>query len=225
MASTDITVFEQLSSQCLTRIEKNPDLRATLTAVAERIHSQPGEVSAMALHDLGKWLVQEGYDTESLGEFVTSLIQSEAIDASQDSITLEESVGSLISILDNSKLDLLDVIVKSVDHSTKIHEALFGLAGGTSRPSVAKSLNLKSIRKLTTREAAAESGLSRKASADSGNASVVGRDGADEQKKEYSRTYGAVRGNLQRSKDSRAEFRRTEPGSMGATEKVVFTIN
>ena len=217
MASSSHVSLDQLSSDCLARVEKDSDLRATLAAIADRIHTQPDQASAIALQDWEQWLDEEGYDTESLRSFITLLLQSESIAKPLTSIGPEQNVGSLISVMEKDLPDLLDLLLDSVDHSVKLHESLFGLAGGTSRPPVRNSLKIQSKKKLATREAAAESGLSRDASSDSGNATVVGRDGTGEQK-EYSRALDAVRGDLQRSKDGRAESRETRPGTLGAME-------
>ena len=217
MASSSNVSLDQLSSDSLARVEKDPDLRATLAAIADRIHTQPDEASAIALKDWEQWLDGEGYNTQSLKAFIASLLQSEGIARSLSSIGPEQNVSSLISVMEQELPNILDLLLETVDHSVKLHEGLFGLAGGTSRPPMATSLKLIQSKKQTaTREAAAEASLSPEVSSDySRDTERLGPDGTQ---KGYSQDLDAVRSERNYTKVGREEDRKTRTGMDGSSE-------
>ena len=206
-----------LRADLLAIVEKNADLRASLAAIAEVIHENADKASANSLLDWQSWLEDQGYDWHVLQSFLLSLIQSHDISDQIIANIKNETTGTVISIMEEEAPDLLDSILQSVDHSIKLHGDLFGLAGGIARPSVAHSLSIKSPQRMSIREAAAESAVSRDASSVSDSTARTGSDGAGEQK-DYSRLLDGVRGDLKASSDSRAEMRETQPGMAGATE-------
>jgi len=206
-----------LRADLLAIVEKNADLRASLAAIAEIIHENPDKASANSLLDWQSWLEDQGYDWHVLQSFLLSLIRSHDISDQMIADIRNDTIRGVISIMDEEAPELLDSILQSVDHSVKLHGDLFGLAGGIARPPVAQSLSIKSHQRMSTREAAAESAVSRDASSISDSTARTGSDGAGEQK-DYSRLFDGVRGDLKASSDSRAEFRQTRPGMAGATE-------
>ena len=182
MTSASNASLAQLKSDLFAAVEKDHELRASLAAIAERIHEQSDTAENISILEWREWLEDEGYDISGLKKFIARVLDNEFVAEPIRTIKKDACLGKLISLTQNENSNILESIFDSIDYSLKIHEELLGLAGGTAtaRPPVGKALKIGQKKKgMATKEAAAESAMSmsREASPLSDGTSVMGRDG------------------------------------------------
>ena len=236
MTSSAASGFDAAQAELFLLIERDPELRSSLSAIADEIEFSKTSVTDRSLSEWLDWLGDEGYDAQVVldnTETFVALLRDAGIG---QNIKSETSTDGLIQELGKTP-NLLELLFKLVDHSSSLHAELVGAAGGTGGSrglNVAQKLGVDR-KKLASREAAVESasnlndrGLEPRRDEINGQAQgaadriSTAREGQFMNDNSNLNDRGLEPRRDDRptggQRDANAEMRETESGMMGATE-------
>jgi len=130
MTSSAAPGFEAAQAEFFALIEREPELRSSLSAIAEEIEFSKTSVTDRNLSEWLTWLDEEGYDAQVVRDHSESfaiLLRNAGI---CQNISSETRTDELIQELKEAP-NLLELLFSLVDHSSSLHSELIGTAGGT----------------------------------------------------------------------------------------------